>query len=247
MTKAIEIKDFTYKYPDGTAALSNITLSIEQGQKVVLIGPNGAGKSTLMLAMAGFAKGRGEITVKGLKVEKQNLRKIRTIIGCCFENPDDQLFMPTLFDDVAFGPLNMGFNAEQVKARVAQSLRIVGIETMAEKAPHHLSAGQKRAAAIATVLSMSPDIIILDEPDGSLDPRNREKLVALLKNLPQTLIIATCNMNFAAAIGDRAILVDKGSIIADGDANNIIYDTKLMTEYGLETPAIAGIKNILMK
>ncbi|PKL49076.1 MAG: cobalt ABC transporter ATP-binding protein [Planctomycetes bacterium HGW-Planctomycetes-1] len=240
MAKTIEIKNFSYKYPDGTVALSDINLSIEEKQKVVLIGPNGAGKSTLMLAMAGFATGQGEIIVKGLKVEKKSLKKIRTVIGCCFENPDDQLFMPTLFDDIAFGPLNMGFNAEQVKIRVTQALRTVGMEAMAEKAPHHLSAGQKRAAAIATVLSMSPEIIALDEPDGSLDPRNREKLVVLLKNLSQTLIIATCNMNFAAAIGDRAVLVDKGRIIADGDAKEIMFDTKLMTEYGLERPAIVA-------
>jgi cobalt/nickel transport system ATP-binding protein len=236
MAKAIEIKSFSYKYPDGTVALSDINLDIEEKQKVVLIGPNGAGKSTLMLAMAGFVKGQGEIIINGLTVEKKNLKKIRTVIGCCFENPDNQLFMPTLFDDVAFGPLNMGFDVEQVKMRVMQSLRTVGLEAMAEKAPHHLSAGQKRAAAIATVLSMSPHIIALDEPDGNLDPRNREKLVTLLKDLPQTLIIATCNMNFAAAIGDRAILVDKGRIIADGDAKEIMFDTKLMTEYGLERP-----------
>jgi cobalt/nickel transport system ATP-binding protein len=240
MAKAIEIKSFSYKYTDGTAALSDINLSIEEKEKVVLIGPNGAGKSTLMLAMAGFATGQGEIIIKGLKVEKKNLKKIRTIIGCCFENPDDQLFMPTLFDDVAFGPLNMGLDTEQVKMRVAQALRTVSMEAMAEKVPHHLSAGQKRAAAIATVLSMSPEIIALDEPDGSLDPRNREKLVVLLKNLPQTLIIATCSMNFAAAIGDRAVLVDKGRIIADGNAKEIMFDTKLMTEYGLERPAIVA-------
>jgi cobalt/nickel transport system ATP-binding protein len=238
MTKAIEIKGFSYKYPDGTVALSDINLDIEEKQKVVLIGPNGAGKSTLMLAMAGFVKGQGEIIINGLTVEKKNIKKIRTVIGCCFEDPDNQLFMPTLFDDVAFGPLNMGLDVEQVKMRVMQSLRTVGLEAMAEKAPHHLSAGQKRAAAIATVLSMSPHIIALDEPDGSLDPRNREKLVTLLKDLPQTLIIATCNMNFAAAIGDRAILVDKGRIIADGDAKEIMFDTKLMTEYGLERPAV---------
>ncbi len=236
MVRAIEIKNFSYEYPDGTVALSNINLSINEGQKVVLIGPNGAGKSTLMLAMAGFAKGRGDIIVNGFKVEKKNLKKIRTVIGCCFENPDDQLFMPTLFDDVAFGPLNMGLNTEQVKIRVAQALQTVGLEEMAEKPPHHLSAGQKRAAAVATILSMSPKIITLDEPDGSLDPRNRRKLVMLLKNLSQTLIIATCNMNFAAAIGDRAVLVDKGRIITDGDIKEIMSDEKLMTEYGLEMP-----------
>lgn len=238
MSKAIEIKNFTYKYPDGTTALKDINLTIEEKQKVVLIGPNGAGKSTLMLAMAGFAKGQGQISIKGIPLEKKNLKKIRTVIGCCFENPDDQLFMPTLFDDVAFGPLNMGFDAEQVKTRVAQALQTVGLEDMAEKAPHHLSAGQKRAASIATVLSMSPEIIVFDEPDGSLDPRNRQKLVTLLKNLPQTLIIATCNMNFAAAVSDRAILIDKGQVIADGDVHSIMSDTKLMAESGLDSPAV---------
>lgn len=243
MAKAIEIKDFSYKYPDGTVALSDINFSINEGQKVVLIGSNGAGKSTLLLAMAGFAKGRGEISVNGLKVEKKNLRKIRTVIGCCLENPDNQLFMPTLFDDVAFGPLNMGLDTEQVKIRVAQALQTVGLEEMAEKAPHHLSAGQKRAAAVATILSMSPRIITLDEPDGSLDPRNREKLATLLKNLSQTLIIATCNMNFAAAVGDRAILVDKGRVIIDGDMKEIMSDEKLMIEYGLEIPTVL-IKSI---
>lgn len=243
MAKAIEIKNFSYKYPDGTVALNDISLNIEQGQKVVLIGPNGAGKSTLMLAMAGFAEGRGEIIVNGLKVEKKNIAKIRSCLGCCFENPDDQLFMPTLFDDVAFGPLNMGFDSQLVKVRVAQALWTVGLEAMAEKAPHHLSAGQKRAAAIATVLSMSPQIIALDEPDGSLDPRNREKLVTLLKSLSQTLIITTCNMKFAAAIGDRAVLMDKGCIIADGPAKEIMFDSKLMTEYGLETPSRTFIKD----
>lgn len=237
MSSVIEIKEFSYKYPDGTVALSDINLSIEEKQKIVLIGPNGAGKSTLMMAIAGFTKGRGEIMVNGLKVERKNLKKIRTFIGCCFENPDDQLFMPTLFDDIAFGPLNMGFDIEQVKVRVADALKTAGLEAMGEKAPHHLSAGQKRAAALATVLSMSPEIIILDEPDGSLDPGNRKKIVKLLNDLPQTLIIATCNMNFAAAVGNRAVLVAKGRIIADGDVKKIMSDTKLMEKYDLESPA----------
>ena len=236
MSKAIELKNFSYKYPDGTAALSGITLSVEYGQRVALIGPNGAGKSTLLLAMAGFVKGTGEVLIEGLRVNKKNIRNIRTSLGCCLENPDDQLFMPTLFDDVAFGPLNMGLEAEQVKMRVADTLQTVGLTEMADKAPHHLSAGQKRAAAIATILSMSPQIITLDEPDGSLDPRNRSNLIKLLAGLPQTLIIATCNMNFAAALADRAVLLDEGRLIADGDAKEIMSDSKLMTGHGLEVP-----------
>ncbi len=234
MPKAIEIENFTYRYPDGTPALSDISLSVEHGQKLALIGPNGAGKSTLLLAMAGFAKGTGKVLVDGFEVNSKNLKKIRTRLGCCLENPDDQLFMPTLFDDVAFGPLNMGLEPEQVKSRVAEALATVGLTKMADKAPHHLSAGQKRAAAIATILAMSPKIITLDEPDGSLDPRNRNNLMTLLRSLPQTLIIATCNMNFAAALADRAVLLDKGRIIADGEAQIIMSDADLMTEHGLE-------------
>jgi len=234
MSKAIEIENFTYAYPDGTAALSDITLSVEHGQKLALIGPNGAGKSTLLLAMAGFAKGTGKVLVDGLELNKKNLKKIRTCLGCCLEDPDDQLFMPTLFDDVAFGPLNMGLAPEEVKARVADSLQTVGLAEMADKAPHHLSAGQKRAAAIATILAMRPKIITLDEPDGSLDPRHRNNIMQLLKSLPQTLIIATCNMNFAASLADRAVLIDHGRVIADGKAKAIMSDPELMTGHGLE-------------
>ena len=236
MPKAIEIINFSYGYPDGTAALSDITLSIEHGQKVVLIGPNGAGKSTLLLVMAGFVKGTGKVLVDGLEINRKNLRKIRASLGSCLENPDDQLFMPTLFDDVAFGPLNMSLEPDQVKARVAEALETVGLAKMADKAPHHLSAGQKRAAAIATVLAMQPKIITLDEPDGSLDPRNRNHLMKLLSSLSQTLIIATCNMTFAAGLADRAVLIDKGRIMADGDAKEIMSDSDLMTEHGLEKP-----------
>jgi len=240
MSKAIEIENFSYGYPDGTMALSEIKLSIEHGQKVVLIGPNGAGKSTLLLTMTGFVKGTGKVFVDGLQVNRKNLKQIRACLGSCLENPDDQLFMPTLFDDVAFGPLNMGLDTEQVKKRVADALQTVGLAAMADKAPHHLSAGQKRAAAIATILSMTPKIITLDEPDGSLDPRNRNNLINLLGSLSQTLIIATCNMNFAAAIADRAVLLDKGQIIADGAAKDIMSDAKLMSEHGLEVPTLGG-------
>jgi cobalt/nickel transport system ATP-binding protein len=234
MSKAIEIENFSYHYPDGTAALSDINLSVEHGQKVVLIGPNGAGKSTLLLAMAGFIKGTGKVLIDGLEIHRKNLKKIRTCLGSCLENPDDQLFMPRLFDDVAFGPLNMGLSPEQVKARVTDALKTVGLAEMADKAPHHLSAGQKRAAAVATILAMEPKIITLDEPDGSLDPRNRSNLIKLLNSLSQTLIIATCNMNFAVSLADRAVLLDKGRIIADGQANKIMSDPKLMSEHGLE-------------
>jgi len=236
MPKPIELENFSYKYPNGTVALSRITLTIEYGQTVALIGPNGAGKSTLLLAMAGLVKGTGKVLIDGLEINRKNLKRIRTSLGSCMENPDDQLFMPTLFDDVAFGPLNMGLEADQVKVRVADALNTVGLAHMADKAPHHLSAGQKRVAAIATVLSMAPKIITLDEPDGNLDPRNRNNVLELLKSLTQTLIIATSNMNFAAALADRAVLLDGGRIIADGEATRIMADSRLMVEHGLEVP-----------
>ncbi|MHC4637043.1 MAG: energy-coupling factor ABC transporter ATP-binding protein [Planctomycetota bacterium] len=236
MPKAVEIENFSYHYSDGTSALNDISLTIEHGERVALIGPNGAGKSTLLLAMAGFVKGSGKIIINGLEVDKKNLKRIRRSIGSCLENPDDQLFMPTLFDDVAFGPLNMGLEADEVKTRVDKVLGTVGLAEMADKAPHHLSAGQKRAAAIATIISMSPQIITLDEPDGSLDPANRNNLIKLLAGLSQTLIIATCNMNFAFEIADRAVLIDEGRIIADGNAKSIMLDSDLMIKHGLEVP-----------
>jgi len=236
MVKAIEIENFSYQYPDGTVALNGITLDIEYGERLVLIGPNGAGKSTLLLAITGFVRGTGRVVVDSLEITNGNLKEVRSRIGCCLENPEDQLFMPTLFDDVAFGPLNMGFAPQQVKERVNLALAEVGLAGMAERAPHHLSAGQKRAAAIATVLSMSPKIITLDEPDGSLDPRNRENLVRLLAGLSQTLVIATCNMSFAADIADKAAVIDGGRVIVTGPAKKIMSDSKLMTSHGLEVP-----------
>jgi len=238
MAAAIEIENFSYAYPDGTVALRQVSLRIEHGQKVALIGPNGAGKSTLLLVMAGFIRGNGRVAVDGIELRGANLNKVRSLLGSCLENPEDQLFMPRLFDDVAFGPLNMGLAPEQVEHRVREALATVGLAEMGEKAPHHLSAGQKRAAAIATVLSMSPKIITLDEPDGSLDPRNRAKLLELLKKLPQTLVIATCNMNFAAEIAERAVVVDAGQIVADGAAGEVMGDSALMSAHGLEVPSV---------
>ncbi len=236
MSYAVEILDYSYKYPDGTAAIDRINLRIEHGQKVALIGPNGAGKSTLLLAMAGFVRGTGRVFVDGVEVNSKNLKRIRTSIGCCLDNPDDQLFMPTLRDDVAFGPLNMGLGEKEAENRVYEALKTVGLEDMADKAPHHLSAGQKRAAAVATILSMKPKIITFDEPDGSLDPRHRNNLAELLKGLKQTLIIATCNIDFAYTVTNRVVLMDEGRIIADDDAEKIMFDEFLMFKHGLEPP-----------
>ena len=235
MPNAIEFKNFSYKYPDGTIALSNIDLNIAHGERVALIGPNGAGKSTLLLAMSVFIRGAGEVNIDGIKASSKNAKQIRTAIASVLQNPDEQLFMPTLFDDIAFGPLNMGLDTNQVTERTLKALKTVGLEGMERKAPHHLSAGQKRAAAIATILSMDPKIITMDEPDTSLDPRSRNKLIELLRSLPQTLIIATCSMNFAARLCNRAVLVNNGTIIADGNTSKIMTDKTLMETHGLET------------
>ena len=238
MPKAVEIENFSYDYPDGTKALADINLSIAHGEKVAIIGPNGAGKSTLLLAMSVFLKGAGKIVIDGIEASAKNAKKIRRLLGLVMQNPDEQLFMPTLFDDVAFGPMNIGLSADEVKRQTADALKTVGLEGMEKKPPHHLSGGQKRSAAIATILSMNPKIITMDEPEASLDPRTRNNLTALLKSLPQTLIVATCNMNFAASLCERAILIDQGRVIADSDAKHIMSDSQLMQTHGLEVPAV---------
>ncbi len=237
MPSAVEIEGFCYTYPDGTVALSDVSLKISPGERVALIGPNGAGKSTLLLAMNGFLKGSGRVVIDGKQVAGRNKKAIRSVIGCVLQNPDEQLFMPTLFDDVAFGPLNMGIVGRQLTSRVENVLRKVGLAGMSHKAPHHLSAGQKRAAAIATVLAMSPAIIAMDEPDSHLDPRSRRGLVELLAGLEQTLVIASCNMNFAAELCSRAVVMDQGSITADGKAREIMVNSELMLKHGLEVPS----------
>ncbi len=238
MSGVVEIENFSYDYPDGTRALVDINLSIAHGEKVAIIGPNGAGKSTLLLAMSAFLKGTGKIVVDGIEASGKNAKKIRSVLGLVMQNPDEQLFMPTLFDDVAFGPMNMGLDESKVKERTAGALKTVGLEGMETKPPHHLSGGQKRSAAIATILSMAPKIITMDEPEASLDPRTRNKLTDLLKSLSQTLIIATCNMDFAAGLCSRAILMDEGRIIADGDARKIMSDAALMQTHGLEVASV---------
>jgi cobalt/nickel transport system ATP-binding protein len=233
---AIEIAGFSYSYSDGIEALRDINLKVEHGQRVALIGPNGAGKSTLLLAMGGFLKGTGRVAVDGMEYSRANMKKIRSTLGGVMQDPDEQLFMPTVFEDVAFGPLNMGLGDDEVKAAVETALSKVGLSGMGDRAPHHLSAGQKRAAAIATILAMSPKIITMDEPDSNLDPRSRKNLIGLLRGLSQTLIIATCNMGFVASLCQRAVLVDHGRVIADGTVGDIMGQSDLMEAHGLEVP-----------
>ena len=234
--KAVEIKDLSYAYPDGTIALRKIGLTIEEGESVGIVGPNGAGKSTLLLHLNGILTGHGEVRIFDLPVEKKNLREIRRRVGLVFQDPDDQLFSPTVFDDVAFGPINMGLSQEEVAAAVSRALDEVGIAGMEKRSAYHLSYGQKKRASIATVLSMNPDLLVLDEPSSNLDPRARNEFSELLQGMRITKILVTHDLPFVFENCDRVVIMSGGKIVADGEAFSILSDEKLLSEHGLELP-----------
>lgn len=238
MNPCIEISDLSFAYPDGRQALKNVTLGVRPGEKVALVGPNGAGKSTLLLHLNGLLQGEGSVRVMGQAVREPNLARVRAQVGLVFQNPDDQLFSPTVFDDVAFGPLYAGLPEEEVHWRVDWALVQVGLEDYADRISHHLSLGEKKRAAIATVLSMRPDILALDEPTAGLDPRTRQRLIGLMQNLPQTMLIATHDMNLVAGICRRAVILDGGRVVADGPMREIMTDEQLLEAHGLEKPHI---------
>lgn len=233
---ALEIRHLSFRYPDGYQALQDISLTLREGEKVALVGPNGAGKSTLMLHLNGLLQGEGEIVVDGLPVQRENLPQIRARVGLVFQNPDDQLFSPTVFEDVAFGPLHMGFPEEEVRQRVAEALAQVGMGRYAERLSHHLSAGEKKRIAIATVLAMSPSILVLDEPSAGLDPRARRNLIHLLAELPETILVSTHDMALVAERFPRMVVMDEGRIVADGFTNVLLRDDDFLTAHGLESP-----------
>jgi len=240
--KAIEIKNLYFSYPDGTRALNKINLSIENGESVALLGPNGAGKSTLLLHLNAILQGQGEIRIFNLPIVSENIREIRRRVGVVFQDPDDQLFCPTVFDDVAFGPINMGLSREEVNKRVKKALGEVGMKGFEEKAAYHLSFGQKKRVATATVLSMEPDILVLDEPSSNLDPKGRRELLSILVSIPVTKIVVTHDLLFAMELCDRAIIMDDGKIVADGSIDDILADEDVLDAHGLEAPA--GIEEI---
>lgn len=231
---ALVVNDLSYTYPDGRQALRSVSLRIARGDKVALVGPNGAGKSTLMLHLNGILRGDGDITVAGLPLTKENLPQIRAKVGLVFQNPDDQLFSPTVFEDVAFGPLHMGLPEPEVRERVTHALRQVNMEGFAERLSHHLSIGEKKRIAIATVLSMDPDILVLDEPSAGLDPRARRSLITLLHDLPQTMLVATHDMRLVDELFARTIVMDSGTIAADIATEELMQDIDFLEAYGLE-------------
>ena len=236
----IEIENLSFSYPDGQQALKDIRLAVGAGETVAFIGPNGAGKSTLLLHLNGILRsGNGAVRVLGLPVEEKHLREIRRKVGLVFQNPDDQLFSPTVFDDVAFGPLSMGCAEEEVRRRVKQALEQVGMSGHERRSPHHLSVGEKKRIAIATVLSMSPEVLVIDEPTSSLDPRGRWELTELLRELPLTKVIATHDLEMVRGLCQRAILLDGGRVVADDLTHRLLSDHRLLASHGL-APPMAG-------
>ena len=236
MHHSIEIKNLSFSYPDGTPALHDISLSITPGEKVALVGPNGAGKSTLILHLNGILSGQGSVRVCGLEVVKENLSRVRSCLGLVFQSPEDQLFSPTVFDDVAFGPLYQGLPPDEVRQNVDQALDAVHMLAYKTRVSHHLSMGEKKRIAIATVLSMHPEVLVLDEPTGGLDPRSRRSLIHLLDELPLTMLVSTHDMQLVYEIFPRMVVLDEGQVVADGLTSSLLNDIPLLEAHGLEKP-----------
>lgn len=229
----IEIQNLTFTYPDGRKALDRINLKIHASERVGLIGPNGAGKSTFLYQLNGVLSGGGEIVINNLVLNKRNIHSIRAMIGLVFQNPDDQLFSSSVYEDVAYGPLYQGLNINEVNESVSQALGSVGMSAYIHRNSYHLSVGEKKRIAIATVLSMNPEILVLDEPTAGLDPRGRRELIDLLLKLPQTLLIATHDLDLVEKISDRVLLISNGQIIVDGATKNILTNKDLLEKHGL--------------
>lgn len=242
MKEIIKITNLSFTYPDGQQALSEVGLTVYQGETIALIGPNGAGKSTLFLHLNGILRSNGRVVVFGVPISDDNLREVRRKVGLVFQNPDDQLFSPTVFDDVAFGPINLGYSVAEVHRSVARALRWVRMEGYEKRSPHHLSLGEKKRIAIATVLSMTPEILVIDEPTSNLDPRSKWDLIALLKGLPMTRIIASHDLELVRTLCQRVIILDRGQVVAEGSTEQILSDVLLLKNHGL-APADELIKD----
>jgi len=236
MEYAIELENVSFAYHDGRPALRGVSLRVAPGEKVALVGPNGAGKSTLLLHLNGILAGQGRVRILGQEVNGANLGWIRAQVGLVFQDPDDQLFSPTVFEDVAFGPLHMGLPEAEVQQRVAWALAQVGMGAFADRVSHHLSQGEKKRVAIATVLAMRPQVLALDEPTAGLDPRARRGLIHLLARLPQTMLVATHDMRLVAELFPRTIVLDAGQVVADGPTAQLLADEVLLETHGLESP-----------
>jgi cobalt/nickel transport system ATP-binding protein len=233
----LELHGVAYAYPGGHQALFGVDLHVHPGERVALLGPNGAGKTTLVLHLNGIlTPGAGSVTVSGLPVTDANLLEVRRRVGIVFQDPDDQLFMPTVRDDVAFGPANLGLRGAELDDRVVEALSAVGVADLAERAPHHLSFGQRRRVAIATVLAMRPEILVLDEPSSNLDPASRRELAAILRSLDVTVLMVTHDLPYAVELCERSIVLSEGTVVADGATREVLADATFMARHRLELP-----------
>ncbi len=237
MITTISINNLSFSYPDGHQALSGITMHVSKGEKLALIGPNGAGKSTLLLHLNGILIGSGSIRIMGLEPSPKNLPAIRAQVGLVFQNPDDQLFSPTVFEDVAYGPIYQGLQEKQINERVDDALSDVQMKSYRDRISHHLSLGEKKRIAIATVLSMRPEILVLDEPSSGLDPRARRELINLLKGFKQTLLVATHDMLLVRDLTPRTVVLDQGCVAYDGPTLELLHDNARLSGHGLELPS----------
>lgn len=234
----IVVQNLTFRYPDGRLALNDVSLHVEPDEKVALVGPNGSGKTTLMLNLNGILRPTsGTIKVAEIELSDATIGQIRARVGLVFQNPDDQLFSPTVFEDVAFGPLHMGLPDTEVRERVNRALASVNMQDFGNRVSYHLSVGEKKRIAVATVLSMDPEILVLDEPTAGLDPRARRNLIAFLQDCEQqTMLISTHDMRLARDLCDRVVVLDGGRVVARGPAEDILSNRELMEKHGLETP-----------
>jgi cobalt/nickel transport system ATP-binding protein len=242
MSAAIEIQHLRYRYHDGTEALKGVSFSVAPGECVALLGPNGSGKSTLLLHLNGILPdhpdSEGPVRVLGQAVTQESLQTIRRQVGLLFQDPDDQLFCPTVGEDVAFGPRQLGLDEGQIQSRVESALAKVGLTGYGHRAAHHLSQGEKRRACLAGVLACEPSVLVLDEPTSDLDPRGRREFKALLRQIPATKLIATHDLELAVELCSRAIILDRGLVVADGPVTALLDDEPLMLAHGLERPHI---------
>ena len=243
MSPAITISGLSYAYPDGTKALHDIRLSVATGECVGLLGPNGSGKSTLLRHLNGILPERlgattGAVAVHGEPITSTNVHSVRREIGLMFQDPDDQLFCATVREDVCFGPQQLGLSDDDVAARGQHALQGVGLLHLGDRPPHHLSSGEKRRACLAGVLACNPSILMLDEPTSGLDPRGRRELIALLRTIDATMLIASHDLEFVVELCPRSIILDGGRIIADGATTTLLADEALMLAHGLERPHI---------
>jgi cobalt/nickel transport system ATP-binding protein len=233
----IEVRHLHHVYPDGTEALRGIELVIPRGDKVALVGPNGAGKSTFLLHLNGILwPSHGSVGVAGMPVDRSTVKRVRAEVGLVFQDPDDQLFSPTVGEDVAFGPLHMGLPVASIHERVERALAAVGMSGFERRVPHHLSVGQRKRIALATVLSMDPSVLAFDEPTAGLDPRGRRELMRLMAGLGQTLLVSTHDMAMVAETFPRTIIMDAGRVVADGATQELLADEALLEAHGLERP-----------